>query len=231
MIRVVNNTESTDIYVVGDIVDDRWKGWTWGEDLDTYPSDIRSLLDSANGKNVNVYINSGGGDLFAGIAISNMLKRHNASTKAIVDGLAGSSASIIAFGCDSIEIPENAYLMIHKPSCFCVGDAEDFKKMADALDTLQEGILNTYMTKANEGIEANIVNEMINAETWLTGKKAKEYFKVDTVKKDVVIDNKVGNYILNYTKIPDSIKKSIENNNDIEDIELKNKEIDIALYL
>ena len=209
VIRVQNNADSTDIYVVGDIVDDSWKGWSWGEDMNTYPSDIRDMLSESNNKAVNVYINSGGGDLFAGIAISNMLKRHNASTKAIVDGLAGSAASVIAFGCDTIEMPENAYLMIHKPSSWCSGNADDFKKMADTLDTLQEGIVNTYMAKVVDGIDSETINSMVNTETWLTGKAAKDYFKVDIVDKNAVIDNKVGNCILNCAKIPPELKKSL----------------------
>lgn len=213
MIRVQNNVDSTDIYVVGDIVDDSWKGWSWGEDLDTYPSDIRSMLDEANNKPVNVYINSGGGDLFAGIAISNMLKRHNASTKAIVDGLAGSAASVIAFGCDSIEMPENAYLMIHKPSSWCSGNADDFKKMAETLDTLQVGIVNTYMDKVVDGVDSDKINSMVDEETWLTGKDAKEYFKINTVKKNAVIDNKVGSCILNCAKMPKELKQSLEVSN------------------
>ncbi|SFE88028.1 head maturation protease, ClpP-related [Peptostreptococcus sp. D1] len=243
MIRVQNNTDYTDIYVVGDIVDDSWKGWSWGEDMDTYPSDIRSLLDGANNKAVNVYINSGGGDLFAGIAISNMLKRHNASTKAIVDGLAGSAASVIAFGCDSIEIPENAYIMIHKPSSWCSGNSDDFLKMAETLETLQEGILNTYMTKAVEGVSKDKVNQMINDETWLTGEKAKEYFTVDTVTKNVVIDNKVGSCVYNYTKVPKSLEDIFNkeklnysdefyNEDEKRDVlNRKSREIDIALTL
>lgn len=210
MIRVQNNVDRTDIYVVGDIVDDSWKGWAWGEDLDTYPSDIRSMLDEANNKPVNVYINSGGGDLFAGIAISNMLKRHNASTKAIVDGLAGSAASVIAFGCDSIEMPENAYLMIHKPSSWCSGNADDFKKMAETLDTLQVGIVNTYMDKVVDGVDSDKINSMVDEETWLTGKDAKEYFKINTVEKNAVIDNKVGNCIFNCAKMPKELKQSLE---------------------
>lgn len=213
MIRVQNNVDSTDIYVVGDIVDDSWKGWSWGEDLDTYPSDIRSMLDEANNKPVNVYINSGGGDLFAGIAISNMLKRHNASTKAIVDGLAGSAASVIAFGCDSIEMPENAYLMIHKPSSWCSGNADDFKKMAETLDTLQVGIVNTYMDKVVDGVDSDKINSMVDEETWLTGKDAKEYFKINTVEKNAVIDNKVGSCILNCAKMPKELKQSLEVSN------------------
>ena len=213
MIRVQNNVDSTDIYVVGDIVDDSWKGWSWGEDLDTYPSDIRSMLDEANNTPVHVYINSGGGYLFAGIAISNMLKRHNASTKAIVDGLAGSAASVIAFGCDSIEMPENAYLMIHKPSSWCSGNADDFKKMAETLDTLQVGIVNTYMNKVVDGVDSDKINSMVDEETWLTGKDAKEYFKINTVEKNAVIDNKVGSCILNCAKMPKELKQSLEVSN------------------
>ena len=66
------------------------------------------------------------------------------------------------------------------------------------------------MAKVVEGVDSETINSMINNETWLTGKSAKDYFKVDIVDKNAVIDNKVGNCILNCAKIPEELKKSLE---------------------
>lgn len=219
MIEVKNKGEVTQIYISGDIVDDSWKGWGWGETVETYPEDIRNLLKDAN-KNVEVYISSGGGDLFAGVAISNMLQRYDGHTKAIIDGLAASAASIIAFGCDEIEMPSNAYLMIHKPMVGVMGNSDDLLKWADTLDELQKGLVETYMTKAVEGKTEEDINNLINKETWLTGKSASEFFNVKITGVST-IKNDFGASVLNYKHTP---KELIRN----EDKERKLKEIEIA---
>lgn len=227
-LRFKNYTEtSVDMYITGDILDDKWKDWSWGEDENTYPSDIRNLLKEYKGKNLNVYINSGGGDVFASIAISNMLARHDGKTKAIIDGLAASGASVIAFGCDEIEIPENAFIMIHKPSTAVRGDANDFRNIADTLDTIQEGITNTYLKKTLEGVAKETITEMINAETWLTGKEASGYFAITVGKRQEIL-NCDGEYPKNFKKLPESFKTATK---PVVDISKKIKEIEIALNL
>lgn len=235
MIKVVNNAESTDIYVTGIIEDDSWK-MTGYEDEDTYPSDIKNLLKDAK-DTVNVYINSGGGDMFAGVAISNMLKRFTGKTKAIVDGIAASAASIIAFGCDEITMPSNSYLMIHKPSSYVIGNANDFKKMADTLETLQKGLVETYTSLAKEGVTSEKINQMIDDETWLTGKEASEYFNIEVIEAKKVENSKLG-VVYNMAKVPENLKNDDKKNPDEgkkvvneDEIERKIKEIEIALSL
>ena len=109
-----NATETTvDLYFYGDIVSDWWGAW---QEEDQYPEAIKNFLAEANGRDLNIYINSGGGSVFAGIAIYNMLKRYQGKKTVHVDALAGSIASVIAFAdSDMPTIPSNAYLMIHKP--------------------------------------------------------------------------------------------------------------------
>lgn len=225
MIEVKNKGEVTQIYISGDIVDDSWKGWGWGETVETYPEDIRNLLKDAN-KNVEVYISSGGGNLFAGVAISNILQRYDGHTKAIIDGLAASAASIIAFGCDEIEMPSNAYLMIHKPMVGIMGNSDDLLKWADTLDELQKGLVETYMTKAVEGKTEEEINNLIDRETWLTGKSASEFFNVK-VTNATTVKNDFGKSVLNYKYTP----KELINNTDDAEEERKLKEIEIAMAM
>ena len=224
VIKVKNDADKTTIFVSGDIVDDAWKGWSWGDEVETYPQDIRDLLKDAK-KNIDVIISSGGGDLFAGMAIANMLQRHDGHTKAIIDGLAASAASIIAFGCDEIEMPSNAYLMIHKPMVGIMGNSDDLLKWAETLDELQKGLVETYMTKAIEGKTAGEINNLIDKETWLTGKSASEFFNIQVTNPSTV-KNDFGKSVLNYKHTP---KELIKNTDDEE--ERKLKEIDIAMAM
>lgn len=230
MISVKNESDKTQIFVSGDIMDDAWKGWSWGEDVETYPQDIRDILKGAKDQ-VEVVISSGGGDLFAGMAIANMLQRYEGHTKAIIDGLAASAASIIAFGCDEIEMPSNAYLMIHKPSIGLYGNADDLLKWADTLDELQVGLVQTYKTKILEGYTDEDVNNLINKETWLTGKSASEIFNVK-ITDPVQVSNNFGQCILNYQNTPKELMSKVENKDEADQVqESKQKEIEIELNL
>ncbi len=95
--EIRNETQtSADLYFYGDIVSDWWGAW---QNEDQYPEAVKNFLSEQEGKSLNIYINSGGGSVFAGIAIYNMIKRfaEKNTVQVYVDGLAGSIASVIAF--------------------------------------------------------------------------------------------------------------------------------------
>lgn len=167
---------SAEIYFYGDIVSDSWEAWT---DEDQYPDNIRNLLKEHEGKSLDIYINSGGGSVFAGIAIYNILKRHSGNKTVHVDGLAASIASVIALAGDRVIIPRNAFLMIHKPWSCCIGNANDMVKQAEVLDTIEESILNIYEEHLREDVSRETIAAMVNEETWLTGEQAAEYFDIE----------------------------------------------------
>jgi len=197
---------SADLYFYGDIVGDYWESW---QEEDQYPEKVKNFLSGVEGKDLNIYINSGGGSVFAGIAIYNMIKRHaeKNSVKVYVDGLAGSIASIIAFaGNVPPSIPSNAFIMIHNPWAAAAGNAGQLRKIADDLDVIREGILNIYAEHLAEGATIEQVEEMMNAETWLNGQQAAEVFAVETAEaKDYVA--KTGEYNSICRKIPEEIAK------------------------
>ena len=135
--------------------------------------DVKNMLGQLDDKsNLNIYVNSGGGSVFAGLAIYNMLKRKGSKT-VYVDGVAASIASVIALAGDRIVIPSNAFLMIHKPWTISAGNANDFRKMAEDLDHIESGILNVYKENLKDGIGIEEIQQLVDAETWLRGKKLK----------------------------------------------------------
>lgn len=226
------NEEKAEIYIHGDIVDDSWN-WGWEDDPSVYPLNIKEMLKECRGKAIDIHINSGGGHVFAGMAISNMIAQHSGHTTAIIDGFAGSIASVIAMGCDEIQMPSNAYLMIHKPSCGCYGDSDDMLKAAEMLDTLQDGIVNSYLKHTRDGITKEILNEKINEETWFTGETASELFDI-TLTGQLESVACMGDF---FEKLKNKPKLFVENQSkkdkqeEKEKIERLNKEIDIALAL
>lgn len=202
---------SADLYFYGDIVSDFWGAW---QEEDQYPEAVRNFLSGQQGKALNIYINSGGGSVFAGLAIYNMIKRfgETGSVKIYVDGLAGSIASVIAFaGSQPPKIPANAFLMIHNPWADVEGNAEDLRKMADDLDTISTGILNVYMENVNEGVTEDQIKELMNAETWMNGAQAAEYFNIEVT--DQTPEAAVpGEYVASCKKIPKDLKIQKKNN-------------------
>lgn len=204
-IEIKNQTDnSADLYFYGDIVSSWWGAW---DDTDQYPEAIRDFLKGVEGKNLNIYINSGGGSVFAGMAIYNMLKRHQGFKTVYVDGLAASISSVIALAGDKVVVPSNAFLMIHKPWNGIYGNANDFRKMADDLDAIEQGIINVYAENLNDGVDIETIRQMIQDETWLNGIEAANYFKIEAGQANQAAAC-VSNCFKDYKNIPQRFKES-----------------------
>lgn len=205
-LTVKNSTLATaDLYFYGDIVSSWWGAW---DDTDQYPEAIRDFLKEQEGKDLNIYINSGGGSVFAGLAIYNMLLRHKGKKTVHVDGMAASIASVIALAGDEIIVPSNAFLMVHKPWNECCGNADDFRKMADDLDTIETGIMNAYKAHLAEGVSLDDVQQLVNAETWLNGEEASHYFKITVTEAKEYTAQVTDDVKATYRNIPEPIIKS-----------------------
>jgi ATP-dependent Clp protease, protease subunit len=206
-VEIKNQTnESADLYFYGDIVSSWWGAW---DDTDQYPEAIKTFLDGVKGKDLNIYINSGGGSVFAGIAIYNMLKRHQGNKTVYVDGLAASISSVIALAGDRVVIPSNAFMMIHKPWSGLYGNAVDLRKMADDLDAVEEGIMNVYAENLKEGVDIETIRQMVQDETWLNGEEATKYFNVE-VTSSVEVAACASDYFDKYNKTPRKLVERVE---------------------
>lgn len=218
--EIKNETDTkAELFIYGDIVSSEWSKW---EETDIAPTDIRNFLDGVKGKDLDIYINSGGGSVFAGIGIYNMLKRHEGDKNVYVDGLAASIASVIAMAGDNIYIPKNAFLMIHKAWNWTAGNSDDFRKMADTLDTIDQGILNVYSENVKEGVSMDKIKELVAAETWLTGDEAEKYFNINVIEENTAAACISDFY--EYKNIPKCLTKTetreSKNDNENEELEL-----------
>lgn len=171
-----DTAEGADLHFYGDIVSTTWEAWS---DEDKCPQDIADFLNQLpDDGTLTVYFNSGGGDVFAGIAIYNALKGRNQKKVGVVEGLAASIASVILMACDEIYVNTGAQIMMHKPLCMAWGNADDFLKVIEQLDMCQQSITDIYMTKAAEGVTEEEIEEKINRETWLNAEMAAEVFDI-----------------------------------------------------
>lgn len=151
--EIRNTANAAELYIYGDIVSTEWDAWSAE---DTFPQGIADFLSQIDdAAPLTVYINSGGGDVFAGIAIHSILRRHSGPKKGVVDALAASIASVILMACDEIVVNSGAQIMIHKPSTIGWGNADDFQKLIGELDKCQQSITEIYMSRVkDQGIMA-----------------------------------------------------------------------------
>jgi len=155
-----------EVYIYGEITDLKWF------DEEVTPSGVKDELDKLkNVSSINVYVNSPGGNIFAGVAIYNALKRVNVPVTAYVDGIAASIASLIVLAADRVVMPFNAMLMIHNAWMIAAGDYNEFRTLADKLEKIQDSVLiETYSRKT--GMSKEKLAAMMDEETWLSGEEA-----------------------------------------------------------
>lgn len=168
---------SAELFLYGEISSSTW----WGDEVTPkqFKADLDALGDVGE---LSVFINSGGGDVFAGQAIYSMLKRHAAKKTVYVDGLAASIASVIAMAGDKVIMPSNAMMMIHNAWTFAAGSASHFRKLADDMDKVDESIVTTYTAKT--GKESQEIKGMMDAETWMTAKDALDMGFADEIEEE-----------------------------------------------
>ncbi|EFW3002684.1 peptidase S14 [Shigella flexneri] len=177
----------------------------WGVTAKQFISDLNALGDITH---INLHINSPGGDVFEGIAIFNALKTHGASITVYVDGVAASMASVIAMVGNPVIMPENTFMMIHKPFGFTGGDAEDMRTYADLLDKVEAVLLPAYAQKT--GKTTDEVAAMLADETWMSGAECLAHGFADqvtpAVKAMACIQSKRTE---EFKKMPESIRNMI----------------------
>lgn len=170
-----------EIKIYGDIGDNFWekleKQWL-GEERDENIvqnlDELNALLKKhSNAATIDVYINSNGGDVFDGVAMMNVIKRHKAYKRVHIDGFACSIASVIAMCGNQIIMPKSSMMMIHNPWTVAMGNAKELRKVADDLDKINETIKNAYRSKMK--ISDEKLTELMDAESYLTADECFEY--------------------------------------------------------
>ncbi|QRM19554.1 Clp protease ClpP [Dechloromonas sp. TW-R-39-2] len=131
---------SAEVFIYGDI------GESWyGETIAA--KDFVKEIAALDVEQLTVRINSVGGSVPDGLAIYNALKRHKATVTTCIDGMAMSIASLIAMAGDTVEIADNALLMIHAPWTYAGGNSEQLRETADVLDTWASAMSTSYAAK------------------------------------------------------------------------------------
>lgn len=172
--------EKAEILIYGAI------GTSWFEDFITAKefSDQLNLLDK-NTKEIEVRINSPGGDVFEGWTIYNRLKQHPANVTVYVDGIAASIASVIMLAGNEVIIGEGAMVMIHKASTMTWGNSIDHDNTSDRLNIVDDQLIATYAKKTKKD-KSEIRDLLMKGDTWFTAEEAIDFGIVDETFADTM---------------------------------------------
>ena len=193
--NLADDGEKAELLLYGDISERSW--WEDAATPKRFADDLAALGDV---KEITVYINSGGGDVFAANTIGNMLERNAATVTVHIDGLCASAATIVACHADKVVAAADSSYMIH-PVSMGICDyltAEDMKNCLKALETIRSNIIALYAKKS--GKTEDECAKWMDETNWWTSAEAKEKGFVDEVDDDAedsVVENRGGVLFVN----------------------------------
>jgi ATP-dependent protease ClpP protease subunit len=167
------SADVVDVYLYGEI------GW------DVSAKYFAEELRYYKGKPLHVHINSEGGSVFEGQIIHSALKSHDGFVKASIEGLCASISTIIAMGCDVVEMTSNSLYMIHSPAISAGGNKEELKKSVELLEKIEGQMISTYVEKT--GLKAENVQSMLEEETWMNAEEALDMGFIDSIAEEVAV--------------------------------------------
>ena len=139
----------------------------WGISAADVLAKLRAI--PADGE-IQLRINSGGGDVFEAVAIYNDLMAHPARCVATITGLAASAASLICMAADDIAMAPGSKLMIHNAWCMGQGNADYFDGLASDLRQIDCSMAQAYAARCGKPVDE--LAAMMAATTWLDCDKA-----------------------------------------------------------
>lgn len=146
------------------------------------PADIRqAIADTPAGEDFVLEINSGGGSVYAGFEMYSILRAANVPTRAEVQSLAGSAASVVMAGADTVAASPVGQVMIHLPSTFTEGNQVAHRESVQMLEAVTGSILAAYERKCGGRTSRDALRRMMDRETFLTAHEALKAGLVDEI--------------------------------------------------
>ena len=130
---------------------------------------------------IDVYINSYGGEVAEGLAIYNALRRHKAKVTTYCDGFACSIASVIFMAGDKRIMNESSLLMIHNAWTKAMGNSAELRKQADDLEKITQASVAAY--KSHSSLSEEEIKALMDAETWILPEEALFYGFATAIEK------------------------------------------------
>jgi ATP-dependent protease ClpP protease subunit len=145
------------------------------EEPHKYRQLISLLMNAPENDQINIYINSGGGNLDSCAAIINGIQCANANVTGILMGACHSAASIMTMYCHTVHVFDSAYMMVHTASFGSSGNTTTIK--AHTSFTIKQ--VEKLLEDAYEGfLDKNELVQVKNGiEIWLDAEEIKKRLK------------------------------------------------------
>ena len=171
------------LFIYDDITkygDFNWETWSY-EDSETSAKHIREILESIpEGNELEIHINSNGGEAYEAVAIYNLLRQFKGKKTSYVDGVAHSAAFIIPFACDYRVMGKGTASLFHNMWTYTCGNARELRAAADRLDALMQSNRQIYLERAKNITEEEMIR-LMDEETILTPEQCLEYGFCDEI--------------------------------------------------
>lgn len=181
-----------ELYIFGDITSYKW------DESDVTAFDMTKELSQIDG-DLNVRINSYGGEVSSGLAIYNLLKafgeKHKVTT--YCDGFACSAASVIFMAGHERIMPKSSLLLIHNAWTYASGDFNELRKQADDLEKITKPSLEIY--KSVSSLSEKEIQQMMDKEEWITADEALTYGFATSISEDTTAKQSMSHQMLQRT--------------------------------
>lgn len=199
------DAETAEILIYADITPDGYGGVS-AKQID------RELKRLKGQRQIDLRINSGGGDAFEGMAIHNLLAnfqiRNNATINVYNDGLVASAATIIACAAKKVTAMQHSFYMVHRAWAMAIGNSNDMMKVVGLLNKIDDEAIAIYM--AQTGQDKKKITKLVDEETWLTAQEAHELgFVNDVIETDSQVNVSLGATKPWYHNLPEALAQRL----------------------
>lgn len=155
------------VTIFGDIT-----SWPWLEsDVSSY--NLQRQLQELDVDEIEVHINSYGGEVAEALAITNALLRHPAQVTTFVDGFACSAATIVFMAGTRRVVSSMSNFMVHPAWTQVTGNADELRRQADDLDRITENSVTAYMSRISKTREELLA--LMKEERFLTPRETLDW--------------------------------------------------------
>ncbi len=156
-----------------------------GTEINDYTANVVQAqllyLDSADEKDISIYLNSPGGSVYAGLGIYDTMQFVRSRVSTICTGLAASMAAVLLVSGEKglrAALPHSR-IMIHQPMGGAQGQASDIEITAREILKLKQELYQIIADHSGNTLER--IRQDSDRDYWMTAKEAAEYGMIDTV--------------------------------------------------
>lgn len=174
--KSILNENTACLLLYGEISDEGGEGKIASRDI------VNELIYLDNNyENINVRINSIGGDVYPGIAIFNALRQCKSNVTIYIDGISASIAGVIALCGKRVEMSRYARMMLHNVSGGCFGNKKDLQDMISTIESLEDTIAEIIGGRCGKEKEEIKATYFDGTDHWLKADEALALGLIDAI--------------------------------------------------